>query len=183
MLATGYVLLDTVVNLSQIVFFAVGLCWMTMHLLATWNDKGMHMGSISAMDDDAPLSGVFCEFAKPGKVSSCWKQMCVCGPSGQCPPKVSSSRCQPVCHTSFNPLIYPGWMQSLWHFSPDFCLKLTVGFALLNESKRFSLLVFGNRLRDFITTATLTKLKLSYSVVKWWSAECIKTCPDCNFTL
>ena len=70
-------------------------------------------------------------------------------------------------------------MQSLWHFTLDSCLKLTVGFALLDESKRFS--VLWNRPCDFITTATLTKPKLPSSVVKWWSAECIKTCPDCNF--
>ena len=57
-MATGYVLLDTVVNLSQIVSIAVGVHWMTMHLLANkqWDEKEMlgsfnikHMGSISAL--------------------------------------------------------------------------------------------------------------------------------------
>lgn len=65
MLATGYVLLEAVVNLIQIVSFAVGLSWMTVHLLA--NKAGMKkvflvvstkrrdLDSVSAVDDDALL--------------------------------------------------------------------------------------------------------------------------------
>lgn len=114
-----------------------------------------------------------------------WKGMCLWTPLANlgsprkvCPP-AGCPRCQAVCHTLFNPPKQPEWMQCLWCFTVDFCLKLTVGFALLLQRHPNDFLSFCLELTVWLHHHSSTdKMKLFYSVVKWWSAESIKTYPN-----
>lgn len=61
-------------------------------------------------------------------------------------------------------------MKSLWLFTLDFCLRLSVGFALLQ-------LCIQTIFSPCVTSSPQPcwRNKAPHSVVKWWSAESIKT--------
>lgn len=124
----------------------------------------------------------------PGALPTCnSKGLSVYGPAGQlsvlpskiCPP-AEHPRSQLVCHTPFKAVKQPVWMAELL-FKIN-CWIFTPAALLLDEQHPNDFLPLCLESHVWLLYHSHADvLKLPYSVVKWWSAESIKTHPNFNF--